>query len=464
MSHRICRYPIPIIVAVMMLSASTASASVLLPGSLADGKSVKVSGRTMGTSYAVTIPQLPNQLSRSEVAEKLKQRLEVVNQQMSTWDPKSEISLFNKSESSDWFPISSEFVEVVVEAKRIYDVTDGAFDPTVSPMIDLWGFGDKRPKAIPTDDQIDSALDAIGMKHIQIRTDPPAIKKLNPQIQLNLSAIAKGYGVDDLAETLQELGIRSYLVDIGGETRAGAAKPDGSPWKLGIESALGGLQQIVLLTDDSMATSGDYRNFFEIDGKRYSHAINPVTGRPVEDPAASVSVRHTSCMTADGFATALMVMNQQDALRVANAEGLSVLFQRVNEARTVDLVGTGSLVPEERPSSMTQSSTEGATQSATETAKAIGEQPDQEQSRIWVPFVAAAVLFLLAVGAMSLGTMIQNRQIKGSCGGLASLPGHDGKSACDMCSIPRDQCTNAEVKERIKAMAAESEKQSQDEG
>ncbi|MCL4110994.1 UNVERIFIED_CONTAM: hypothetical protein GTU68_053191 [Idotea baltica] len=418
----------------------------------------------MGTTYAVTVSKLPDGLLKSDLGDKLTGRLDVVNQQMSTWDPESEISRFNQSESTDWFPISAEFLEVVVEAKRIYEVTDGAFDPTVSPVIDLWGFGDKRPKAIPTDDQIESALGTIGMKHIQIQNDPPAIKKLKSQIQLNLSAIAKGYGVDDLAETLQELGIRSYLVDIGGETRAGAAKPDGSPWRLGIESALGGLQQIVPLSDGSMATSGDYRNFFEIDGKRYSHAINPVTGRPVEDPAASVSVRHASCMTADAFATALMVMNQQDALRLAKAEGLSVLFQRVNEAGAVDLAGTGSMVPEEPAANPTQSSGEETTQVATETPKTKSEQADQEQSSIWVPFVAAAVLFLLAVGAMSLGTMIQNRQIKGSCGGLASLPGHDGKSACDMCSIPRDQCTNAEVKERIRAMAEESEKQCQDEG
>lgn len=446
MSHCIRQYPILIIVAVMLFSTGKTNAGSMLPEPSSADQPLKFPGRTMGTTYTVTVPKLPEQLFESDVAEQLNQRLEVINQQMSTWDPDSEISRFNQSETSDWFPISAEFLEVVVEAKRVYEVTDGAFDPTVSPVIDLWGFGDQRPKAIPTDNQINAALDAIGMNQIEFRSNPPSIRKLNSQIQLNLSAIAKGYAVDDLARTLQELGIRSFMVDIGGETRAGAAKPNGNPWKLGIESPLGGLQRIVPLTENSIATSGDYRNFFELDGKRYSHAINPVTGRPVVDPAAAVSVRHASCMTADAFATALMVMNQEEAVRLAKAENLSVLFQRVNQSGKVEVIGTGLLATDKE---------------ATSQAPAVDEDKSEDgQSPIWVPFAAAAVLFLLAVGAMSLGTMIQNRQIKGSCGGLASLPGHDGKSACEMCSIPRDQCTNAEVKERIRAMAEEADEQS----
>lgn len=405
---------------------------------------VKISGKTMGTYFAVTISELPEGVTKAQIEVALNGRLDAINQQMSTWIPQSEISLFNQTESSDWFPVSKEFLEVTREARRIYGLTEGAFDPTVSPVIDLWGFGDKRPKKIPTDEQINAALDSIGMEHIELQSEPPALRKTKPGIQLNLSAIAKGYAVDDLARTLEHLQLVSFLVDIGGETRAGGKKPDGSPWKLGIESPLGGLQQIVSLTNESIATSGDYRNFFQIEGKKYSHAINPVTGRPVEDPPASVSVRHISCMTADAFATALMVMSQDKAIKLARTEGLSVLFQRVDESGGVEAVGTGALASD---------SAENAEKVLTE-----AEVPPVKEgsSMIWVPFAAAAVLFLLAVGAMSLGTMIQNRQIKGSCGGLASMPGHDGTSACDMCSIPRDQCSNTEVRERIKAMAEES--------
>ena len=411
----------------------------------------KISGKTMGTYFAVTIPQLPEGVTKDQVATQLNGRLDAINQQMSTWMPESEISQFNKSKSTDWFPVSKQFLEVVQEAKRIYKLTGGAFDPTVSPVIDLWGFGDKRPKHIPTDDEIKAALASIGMKAIELQMAPPALRKTKAGIQLNLSAIAKGYAVDDLARTLQDMQVDSFLVDIGGETRAGNAKPNNGPWKLGIESPLGGLQQIVALTNQSIATSGDYRNFFQIDGKKYSHAISPVTGRPVENPPASVSVQHSSCMTADAFATAFMVMSHDQALALAKAEELSTLFQQVNNDGNVRTTGTGSLAADS--AAKNQQTQESA--SATETSPAP-PQTEKTSSMIWVPFVAAAVLFLLAVGAMSLGTMIQNRQIKGSCGGLASMPGHDGTSACDLCSIPRDQCSNEEVRERIKAMAEEA--------
>ncbi|MEP3479239.1 MAG: FAD:protein FMN transferase [Fuerstiella sp.] len=405
---------------------------------------VKIIGKTMGTHFAVTVSELPEGVTQEQITVTIHERLDAINQQMSTWIPESEISRFNQTDSSDWFPVSAEFFEVTREAQRIYKLTDGAFDPTVSPVIDLWGFGDKRPKNIPTDDQIKEALASIGMSNIELQANPTALRKTKPEIQLNLSAIAKGYAVDDLARTLQKLQVASFLVDIGGETRAGSKKPDGTLWKLGIESALGGLQQIVSLTNESMATSGDYRNFFQIDGKRFSHAINPVTGRPVLNPPASVSVRHTSCMTADAFATAFMVMDADKAIKLAATEQLSVLFQRINGSGSIETVGTGLLSSD-------------STVSSQQPVNPSQANPDKEQrSLIWVPFVAAAVIFLLAVGAMSLGTMIQNRQIKGSCGGLASMPGHDGTSACDMCSIPRDQCSNSEVRERIKAMADES--------
>lgn len=420
---------IPQLIVVLMLTVSfsaTAADDAAAP--------VKVSGKTMGTYFVITISELPDGISEDQIATAMNLRLDTINQQMSTWIPDSEISRFNMLSTSDWFPVSEEFIEVTQEAKRIYDLTGGAFDPTVSPVVDLWGFGDKRPKKMPDDEQINAALSSIGMKYIELRTKPPAVRKSKPDVQLNFSAIAKGYAVDDLASTLKNMQLTSFLVDIGGETRAGGAKPDGSPWKLGIESPQGGLQQIVSLTNESIATSGDYRNFFEIDGQKYSHAINPISGRPTVDPPASVSVRHASCMTADAFATGMMVMDQDKAIQLAKTEGLSVLFQRINDGQEIETIGTGSF----------------------QTDPEASDEVKPARSMMWVPFVAAAALFLLAVGGMSLGTMIQNRQIKGSCGGLASMPGHDGTSACDMCSIPRDQCSNEEVRERIKAMAEES--------
>ncbi|MEZ6061177.1 MAG: FAD:protein FMN transferase [Planctomycetaceae bacterium] len=185
---------------------------------------LRISGETMGTYYAIVVdsPALTDDGEALRAA--ITQRLAEINRQMSTWDAESEISRFNASRGTDWFPVSAELVAVVQEAGRIHALSNGAFDPTVSPLIDLWGFGDRREKSIPTDEQIRTALGHTGMTRVETRPDPPAIRKQHPAIQLNLSAIAKGYGVDAIAELIIAEGQPSFVVDIGGETRAGEAK------------------------------------------------------------------------------------------------------------------------------------------------------------------------------------------------------------------------------------------------
>lgn len=415
-------------VAQRFVSALYVALFVFLCASATNAETLKFNGETMGTYYAITIDGA-SETERDAIQTEIDTCLVDVNRQMSTWDPESEISTFNKSESTDWFPVSPEFAMVVTESIRIHTFTQGAFDPTVAPLIDLWGFGTKRPKSFPTEEAIDAAKSQTGMQYIEARAEPASIRRRRPGITLNLSAIAKGHGVDRVSELLASLGYRSHVVDIGGEDRTGIAKVNGQKWRLGVESPLGALQRVIECTEQSVATSGDYRNFFEIKGVRYSHAIDPTTGRPVINPPASVSVLSDSCMTADGLATALMVMGTEKGFQFAKKHKLSVLYLDVIDKRTIVEHATGEfLAAAQRP------------------AKPASHEPDSGQ---WIPFVAALAVFLLAVTGMAIGVLAKNRGLKGSCGGLASMHGQDGKSICELCTIPTDQCTNPDVREKL---------------
>ncbi len=400
---------------------------------LSAAERLQITGETMGTYYSVTIDSPPATASVDHVRGEIGAKLAEINAQMSTWDSESEISGFNQSDSTDWFEVSPEFAAVVREAKRIHKLTSGAFDPTVSPLIDLWGFGKPDTSGIPNQTEIDRALQSVGMQHLEVQDNPSALRKTHATLQLNLSAIAKGYTVDEIAALLVDSDLCSFVVDIGGETRTGIAKANGDPWRVGIESPKAGLNrnerpgQIVPITESSIATSGDYRNFFEVDGVAYSHTINPVTGYPMKDPPASVSVIHKSCMTADAMATALMVLGPDKGLALAKQQGLTVLFQLVDANSEVTQLGTGRF------------------------------EPQQKSSEEWVVYVAAGIVFLVAVGGMAIGVLISNRQIKGSCGGLASMPGSDGKSICELCTIPREDCVNEELRNQMASARTECE-------
>ena len=390
---------------------------------------LQVTGETMGTYYSVTIDTPLETDTEAGVRAEIVERLAEINAQMSTWDSTSEISRFNRSEATDWFPVSAEFAAVVSEAKRIHELTNGAFDPTVSPLIDLWGFGKPERSGIPGKAEIDKALQCVGMQHIEVQETPTALCKSLPSVQLNLSAIAKGYAVDALARLLIASGRPAFIVDIGGETRAGVSKVSGEPWRIGVESPKAGLKrgeqpsQIVPITESSIATSGDYRNVIDIDGVIYSHTICPATGYPLKTPPASVSVNHESCMTADALATAFMVLGSEKGMSLAREEGIAVLFQLVGSDGELTQTGTG-----------------------------LFEQKQKKQSsEDWMVFVATGVLFLIAVGGMAIGVLVSNRRIKGSCGGLASMPGNEGKSICELCTTPPEDCMNDELRQQMAA-------------
>ncbi len=286
-------------------------------------------GQTMGTSYAVSIVGLPDHISEAELKADIDAILADINQKMSTYREGSELNLFNRFPVQQWFTISQTTYEVVQQGLAISELSAGAFDMTIGPLVNLWGFGpENQPEEIPDIDSIESMLARVGYQFLQLDTKAAQIKKTK-DIYLDLSAIAKGYAVDKVVEHLQSLGINNALVEIGGEVRSlGVKKPD-RPWRIAIEvpaTNMRSVQKIIELKDVGLATSGDYRNFFEVDGRRYSHTLNPKTGYPVNHKLASVSVIAASTMRADGLATAILVMGEEEGKAFAEANNIAAFF------------------------------------------------------------------------------------------------------------------------------------------
>jgi len=267
-------------------------------------------GSTMGTSYAITLVDRLRPAELQEIKAAVERELVAVNNQMSTWQSDAEISKFNSFQSLEKFSVSPEFANVVQRALEMSASTDGAFDPTVKPLVDHWGFG---PQA--DTDPLDEIMKGVGWQ--KVRVEEGALIKIHPDVQLDLSAIAKGYGVDAVANVIRSFGLKNFLVEIGGEIVIFGLNPDQKPWRVGIESPNGTeLFQALELLDGAMATSGDYRNFrTREDGTRFSHIIDPHAGRPAETDVASVSVLADSCMDADAIATALFVMGSEKSFQ-----------------------------------------------------------------------------------------------------------------------------------------------------
>ena len=284
------------------------------------------SGDTMGTRYHVTVAPVGLELQTLIDA-----RLAEINRLMSTYDPQSELSRFNAAESTDWFAVSAETAKVVAFALELAEDSGGAYDPTVGPVVNLWGFGPgKRRQSPPTDEQIAAARQSVGWQLIEVRLDPPALKKQQADVFVDLSSIAKGYAVDQITSLLEERYVNASMAEIGGEVVCRGVKPDGTPWRIGVEQpdiTTGQLLQAVLkLHNEALATSGDYNNFFEHQGVRYSHTIDPGSGRPVSHETTLVTVRATDCMTADALATTLLVLGSQAGYDWAQQRDIAAMF------------------------------------------------------------------------------------------------------------------------------------------
>ena len=286
-----------------------------------------IQGKTMGTTYKIKYVALEDEFR--DLKQSIKLVLEEVNASMSTYKSDSEISKFNKLRSDQWVALSNDMFEVTKAAKEVYHMSSGWFDPTVGPLVNLWGFGPDGPQKKPSEKKLVEIKSYVGFDKVQVDLVKKMIRKTEPFTYLDYSAVAKGYGVDRLARVLDDFEISSYLVEVGGEIKVKGEKPGKQPWKIGIEAPDPNqrkVQKVVYLKDVSMATSGDYRNFFEEEGQIYSHTINPKTGKPVKHSLGGVSVFHKSCMMADAWATALMSMGPEKGYQAAEKNGIQAYF------------------------------------------------------------------------------------------------------------------------------------------
>jgi len=300
----------------------------------------RASGSSMGTTWTVRVVAPPG-WEDVRVEETVQAVLDRVDDAMSTWKEDSELSRFNRARlgADDWFTVSGLTAEVVARALHWWRESDGAFDVTVAPLVELWGFGRSAPASPPEPDVIEAAMNQIGSQHLSVRLDPPALRKAVPGLSLDLSAIAKGAAVDLVSEHLSELGCSAAMVEVGGEVRCSGTKLDGAVWSIGIEAPraeVRRLDRVVTLADHSLASSGDYRNFILVDGQRMSHTLDPRSGRPSQHRLAGVSVIGPVCADADAQCTALMVLGPEEGYAWAVAQDLAArLVLRDGDSFTV---------------------------------------------------------------------------------------------------------------------------------
>lgn len=289
-----------------------------------------MNGATMGTSYNIKIvTPTTRPLDQTLLHGQIDSLLQNINQIMSTYIEDSELSLLNKAPANTWIGVSQDLLDVLFIAMETSRKSGGAFDITVGPLVNLWGFGPEHNKSdLPSEADIQLRKERIGYQHLKIQTAPPAVLKSIDGMYNDLSAIAKGWGVDRIADFLESRDYHNYLVEIGGEIRAKGSNLHRRPWRIGVSSAdaASGIQKVIEVVDIGVATSGDYRNYFEKDGVRYSHTIDPRTGRPITHNVASVTVIHPSCMIADAYATAINVLGFEAGMALAEKENLPVLL------------------------------------------------------------------------------------------------------------------------------------------
>lgn len=288
---------------------------------------IVVGGPSMGTTWSAKIVAPDTDAALWQPP--LQQQLDAIETAMSTWRADSEVTRFNRAPAG-CYSMSAATREVVHAALAVADQSGGAFDISVAPLVRRWGFGETvTGDTVPSDTEVASLLAVAGYQ--QLWFDGEQLCKRHDALEINLSAIAKGYAVDQLAMLLIRRGVSDFLVEVGGELYAQGSSPAQRPWTIGVEQPVTQGRAImdsiaVPIANQGVATSGDYRNYFERDGKRYSHILNPVTGRPVTHQVASVTVVANSAMLADAWATALLVLGQERGLAVANAQGLAVLM------------------------------------------------------------------------------------------------------------------------------------------
>ena len=293
---------------------------------------IELKGNTMGTYYLVSLVDVPKNLSKKKIEIEIKNTLLKANKILSNWDKSSEISELNNNKTIKPIQISNELLDVVSEANSINIKSNGFFDITLDPLIELWGFGYSKGKIIervPNKDKIRDTLTLVNQNLLlEINSNNQLIKK-NKNVRLNLSALGKGYGIDLIGKKLDYLNINNYIIDIGGDIFAKGHNKNNKDWVVGIENPKLNdklIKEIVNVSNKGVATSGEYKNYFSKDGTKYSHIINPKNGMPITHSTKSVTVVDKNAMSADGWATALIAMGSEVGLKVAEKEKIAVMF------------------------------------------------------------------------------------------------------------------------------------------
>lgn len=289
-----------------------------------------LSGPTMGTTYSVKVAAPPPAVDAKLVQATIDDVLAQIDRSMSGYRSDSEVMRFNASASTQWRSVSADLAAAVRASLDISEASDGAFDITVAPLVAAWGFGPAgEPKALPSAEQIAQIEATVGYRKLHVRLDPPALRKDVAGLSIDLNGIAPGFAVDRLADRLQGLRIENFMIDVGGEIRAHGRNARGEPWHIAIEHPVDTQRTpyaSVWLDGAAVSTSGEYRDYYERDGRRYSHTIDPRTGRTLDRAPGSVVVVASSTAEADGWATAMNVLGPRDGLALATQRHLPVLF------------------------------------------------------------------------------------------------------------------------------------------
>ena len=313
---------------VLLVALAGASVATYLGRAATPGVPARLEGRTMGTTWSVLLDGPRDGAKLAAVRANLETLLQEINASMSTYDAQSELSRFNARQSTEPVTISAPLASVLRDALAVHRASGGRFDVTVGPLVEAWGFGARgRREQVPTEVELTALLESVGSDKLLL--EGVSLSKTHPRVQLDLSAIAKGDAVDRLSSRLVELGEPNHLVDIGGELRARGVSAQGEAFRVGVEEPDPRRQAVrlaVSLQDRAIASSGNYRNFFEVDGVRYAHTIDPRTGRPTRHGLLAVSVLHERCGLADAWATALMAAGPEQAWALVTEQGLDALL------------------------------------------------------------------------------------------------------------------------------------------
>lgn len=406
-------------------------------------------GAAQGTTYSIKLSGLPAGFDLNSLHREIESLLAEFDRQVSTYRDDSELSRFNADRGEDWFPVSATTAAVVQRGLDMAAQSGGAFDPTVVPLLSLWNFDRKsRDLKLPDEAAIAAARAHVGYQRLQVRLDPPALRKSDPELAVNLNAIAQGYSVDLVADLLRSHQITNFMVEIGGEILTSGHKPDGSFWRIGIErpgAGEGVLQAALPLDNAAISTSGDYRQFYELNGIRYSHTMDPRTGRPVQHALASVTIVAEDCATADGLSTTLMVLGPEAGLQFAEEHGIAAWLLTRGPDHKLQVHASSAFLNGPGKSLLDLTDRTTAEQHATADQKKDERQQDavapaKRADTSWLTIVLAAVVFTCAVIGLAAGLVLRGKPLPGSCGGLAGMKDERGRPICPSCTIPPEKC------------------------